>query len=115
MSYQVYVDAVKTAAIATAKKSLLTALLKKVPFLFWGPIAPLTAFCVEKCVEILIKETEFAAFFLYTDLRVNRQGTDFSKVAIENLKVQQTGTENEKKQSEEKLVACFKTFISFHT
>ena len=115
MNYQEYVEAVKTTAIATAKKSLLTALLKKVPFLFWGPLAPLVNICVEKCIEILIRETEFGVFFLYTDFRVDRQGIDFAKVAMENHKIQQTGTEDEKRNSEKRLIDCFKQFISVRT
>lgn len=115
MNYQEYVEAVKSTALTTAKKTLISALLKKVPFLFYGPFGAITTLAVEKALELLFKEAEFAVYFKYTDLRVDRQGLDFSRVAMENYKIQQTGTEDEKKKSEERLIACFKNFISLHT
>jgi hypothetical protein len=115
VNYQEYVEAVKSTALTTAKKTLISALVKKVPFLFWGPIAPLTAMAVEKGLELLFEQVEFAVYFKYTDLRVDKQGQVFAQVAMENYKVQKNGTEDEKKQSELRLINCFKNFISFHT
>lgn len=115
MTYDDYIKAVRSAALTTAKKSLIAALLKKVPFLFFGPLAPLTNLLVGKALDLLFEQAEFAIYFKYTDLRVDKQGSDFSKIALENYEIQQHGTEDEKRKSEEKLINSFKHFISFHT
>jgi len=112
LNHQEYVDAAKTAAITMGKSALISALLKKVPFLFIGPLNPIMGWIIQKFLEVLIRETEFGIFFLYIDLRVDRQGQDFTKVAMENHKVQQTGTEDEKRASELRLINSFKNFIS---
>jgi hypothetical protein len=114
-NYEEYVKAVKATALTTAKKALISALLRKVPFLFWGPFGAVTSLLVGKLLETLFEQAEFAIYFKYTDLRVDKQGVAFAQVAMDNYKIQKTGTEDEKIQSEKRLIECFKNFISFHT
>jgi hypothetical protein len=115
LNYDEYVKAVKSTALTTAKKTLISALLRKVPFLFWGPFGAVTSMLIGKGLELLFEQAEFAIYFKYTDLRVDKQGLTFAQVAMDNYRIQQNGTEDEKKQSEERLINCFKHFISFHT
>lgn len=108
---QEYIDAIKKAAIATGKSGLIKVLLIKAPFLFYPVIGPITELLLGKILEILINETEFAAFFLYMDVRISKQGKEFAEAAVNNYKVQQTGTDQEKKDAEKLLMEKFKPLI----
>ena len=110
-THQEYVEAIKKSAIATGKKALITYLTKKLPFLFIPVIGPIVSLVLEKVVEILIRETEFAIFFKYIDLRVDAQGRDFSEAAIKNFHVQKSGSPDEIAKAEKELIEKFKSFV----
>jgi hypothetical protein len=109
-THQEYVDALKASAIATGKKVLIEALVKRVPFLFIPVIGPLVELIVGKLVEILIQQTEFAIFFKYIDMRVDDQGREFSQAAINNRNMQFHGTPEEKEKAEKELIEKFRAF-----
>jgi hypothetical protein len=106
-----YVEAIKNSAIAAAKKQLALALIKKVPYLFWGPLGPIMDFAIEQVVTILINETEFAIYFKYIDMRVDAQGRAFSEAAIKNLEAQKSGDPVAIAQAEKELMEKFKAFV----
>lgn len=109
-SHQEAVEAIKKALLSTGKEVLIKALVKKVPFLFFGPWGAVTELLIGKLVEILINETEFATFALYIDLRTDRQGKVFSEAVRKNYHAQLNGTEDEKIKSEKELIEKFKEF-----
>ena len=111
MTHQEYVDAIKASAISTGKKVLIGAVSKKLPFLFVPVIGPVVGLVLGKIVELLVKETEFAIFFKYIDMRTSAQGRDFSEAAINNFKIQQSGTPEEKAKSEKELIEKFRSFV----
>lgn len=111
MKHSEYVEVIKNTAINLGKKTLMKALLTKVPFLFYGPFGVITELLIEKALVILIRETEFAVFFKYIDMRVDQQGKDFTEAALNNYRIQQNGTPEEKKKSEEELISKFKSFV----
>jgi hypothetical protein len=111
MKHSEYVAIIKKAATDIGVKAILGELLLEVPFLFWGPLGPLTKLVVTKVVTKALYEGEMAIFFQYIDMRVDAQGRTFTDAAIRNHTIQQTGTEDEKKKSEAELILAFKSFI----
>jgi len=112
-SHQAYVDAIKDVAVKKGIDALCGEVVRHLPFLMWGPLGVITRYAITKGVEVLVRETEFAVFFKYIDLRVDAQGRDFSVAAVKNYQIQKTGTPEEIKKSEEELAQKFKQFISF--
>lgn len=110
MKHSEYVEIIKSTAVQIESKLILGVLLTEAPFLFWGPLAPLTKALVNKICQASVNAPERAAFFEYTDMRVDKQGLEFTDLAISNYHIQQTGTEDEKKKSEESLIIAFKSF-----
>ena len=104
MSQQEYIEVLKSAALSSGKKFVIDYVSKKIPFLFIPILNPITSLVIEKVVEVLIMETEFAIFFKYTDMRVSEQGKVFSKMAENNYKAQMYGTNKEKEIAEKLLV-----------
>ena len=111
MTHQEYVDAIKKSAVSAGKKVLISTLSKKIPFLFVPVIGPVVSLLLGKIVEILVQETEFAIFFKYIDLRVDRQGREFSEAAIRNFHAQQNGSPDERAKTERELIEKFKSFV----
>lgn len=110
MKHSEYVEVIKKTATDLAVKLFLEVLLKEVPFLFWGPFGPLTKAIVTKVVTIVYNKGEMAVFFKYIDMRVDKQGTNFSEAAIRNHIAQQSGTPDEKLKAEADLIIAFKSF-----
>lgn len=106
-----YVEVLKSTLVSMIKKSLLKALISKLPFLAWGPIGPFVGLVVGKLAEIVVKETEVGLFCFFIDLRTNRQAGKFTEASIENWKIQQGGTDEEKKLAENKLIDSFREFV----
>jgi hypothetical protein len=106
-----YVEALKSSAISTGKKVLIGAVSKKLPFLFLPVLGPIVSFLLGKVVEILVQETEFAIYFKYIDLRVDKQGREFSEAAMRNFNAQKSGDADAKAQSEKELIEKFKAFV----
>jgi hypothetical protein len=113
MKHSQYVEIIKSTVTDVAIKKILEALLMEAPFLFWGPLGPLTRMLVSKVVTKAYEQGEMAIFFKYIDMRVDSQGRKFSEIAIKNHYVQQHGTEDEKKKSEQELIIAFKSFVKF--
>lgn len=103
---EIILNSVKSFAIKKAKETAIKTVAKKLPFLFFGPVGPLTSLIIEKVVEIVINETEVRAFFVYTDLRVNEQGRAFIKNSLEYYN-------NRTLENEKKCIDSFESFASF--
>lgn len=111
MKHSEYAAIIQKTATDLAVKFILQELLTAVPFLFWGPLGPLTKMVITKAITVAYSKAEMAVFFKYIDMRVDAQGSAFSEAAIKNHIAQQTGTEDEKKLAEANLIAAFKPFI----
>ncbi|MFM6929954.1 MAG: hypothetical protein ACKOX6_15900 [Bdellovibrio sp.] len=76
-----YVATLKFAAIEIGKRAVMRLLVSRVPFFAGGFFGWVAGIIVSKIVTVLIQDSEFAAFFQYIDMRVDKQGDEFSKAA----------------------------------
>lgn len=113
--YADYVIAIKDSAIKTGAESLTKYLIKRFAFLSFGPFAFLVSMLAEKLLTILIKETEHAIYYEYTELVVNAQSVAYKKAVMENYQAQKNGTPQEKKDAEKKLMDAFKSFVKLNS
>jgi hypothetical protein len=90
------------------KAAILTTPLS---FLETPPLSFITNKIIDWATGVLAKDGEIGAFFLYTNFNVNQQGADFMKAVIENQRMQQMGSEDDKKISEQKLKDAFARLI----
>lgn len=109
-----YIEAAKAAFLKLAMKQVITKMTAKFVFLAWGPLAPLFAMLVEKILTEAIEGGETAIFFVYIDFRVNGQSKDFVEAALNNYRIQQTGTQEEKDEAESKLITAFDSFVKLN-
>lgn len=112
---QLYIDAAKSAFINLAKKEVMAILFKELAFLSWGPLGAIAGMAIQKILEIAVNQGETAIFFVYVDFRVGDQQQKFSQAAIENYRIQQTGTKEEKLEAENRLVLAFNDFVKFNS
>jgi hypothetical protein len=110
-THQQYVDSIKESAVSMGKKSLVAYLTKKAPFLFVPVIGPVVSLILGKVVEILVRETEYAIFFQYIDMRVDSQGRAFSEAARKNAEAQRSGTPEQKASAEKELIEKFRALV----
>ena len=82
MTRDEYVQLMKNAALDIGKRAVMKQLAAQIPFFAAGIPAKLAAIIVGKILEIAILETEMGAFFLYVDMRVDKQGSEFSDAAM---------------------------------
>ena len=113
MNRQQYVDMIKSVVLRLTLNSTLLILKTELPFLNAPIIRQITEFFVEYVLKIMINKTEMAAFFMYIDLRVSAQGREFEAAALNNFKVQQNGTPEEKANAEKILIDSFRALIKF--
>jgi hypothetical protein len=103
-----YVKALKSAFVVISKKIALAYILAELPCLAANPIA--VKIIEEILNKLLIKvadSTEMGAFFLYTDIRVKDEGSDFAKAIQEYY----SATDEEKVQLEADLISKFEQFV----
>lgn len=106
-----YVASIKTAFVTLGKALAMSYIVAEVPFLGLPVIRSIVGFTVEKILSVVVNSTEMGAYFVYTDFRVNAQGHDFILAAMENHKIQASGTPEEKAASERKLFEKFTKFV----
>lgn len=105
-----YVKTLKSAAVTLGTNALYSMLVAEVPA-FANPILGFIAKeIINEALTKLIDETEFGAFFLYIDVRVDKQGTEFFEAALKNKKAQTSGSEKEKADAEKELKQKFYDF-----
>lgn len=113
MTHQEYIDSIRASALNFGKEAVINYIKSKAPFFLIPVLNPITSLIVSKILEILLKETEFAAFFYYIDTRTSHQGELFAQMAYRNYIAQQFGSEIEKKIAQENLENAFKTLVKF--
>jgi hypothetical protein len=89
-----YTSAIESAILHLLKNAIITALVKRLPFLALPVINPLFGFIVAKVLQLGADQAKLRAFFIYTDLRTSAQASAFENDAIEFFK--QRTPENEK-------------------
>lgn len=100
MKHSEYVEILKGQGQQILKKVLLRVLLRKLPFLAFGPANVLTVKAVEWLVKEGVEEGEMRLFFAYIDLRSDQFAKEFESIMIRNHKIQQIGTDEDKKAIE---------------
>lgn len=112
MKHSEYVEIVKGLGTDALKKALLKGIIKNVPFLASGPWNYVLVKFVTWLAEKAAEEAEMRIFFEYIDFRTDVQAKDFEAAMINNHKIQQTGTEQEKKDAEKKLELALNNLVS---
>lgn len=113
MGLQAYVDSLKASASSLAVNTAMTFLAAEAPWIKLPIIKQVVEYLVKRVTNAVIDSTEMGAFFLYTDIRVNKQGIAFEQAAYKNYIAQKEGTDEERTIAEAELMAAFKSFISF--
>ena len=114
MNFDQYVDLIKSTAVSTGKKAVMSYLSTRFSFMALPIVNPLVSMFVGYVIEVAIIKTELGAFFLYTDFRVDAQGIEFLEAAARNQQAQQSGNEQEKKDAEQNLMDKFRSFAKFN-
>jgi hypothetical protein len=81
MTRDEYVEFLKSSALDIGKRVVMKTLASQVPLFAGGFPAWVAGLIVGKVLTVLIQNSEFAAFFLYIDIRTNQQGAAFEKAA----------------------------------
>lgn len=105
-----YVASMKAAYVTISVRLTSAWVASLFPLLGTGVFASIVSKVAEKLFSYLADQTELAAFFYYTDMRVGKQGKEFSDAAFEYRKTISSGTEEQKRLAEEKLWQKFKAF-----
>lgn len=110
-----YVSSIKSAFVTMGDKAVEGILTTYLPFLALPVFQNVLHFAVNWVLTELVNDGEIAAFFIYTDFRVNSQGADFSDAALANHKAQINGTLEEKAKAEAELWDKFKVFARLNS
>lgn len=108
-----YIEAIKSAVLSSTVKAVMGMLVEYNGFFALPIINPIIQLIVQWILTAAIRQTELAMFFLYVDLRVNEQGKEFEKAAINNELMQRIGTPKEKADAEKKLIDSFRNLAKF--
>jgi hypothetical protein len=109
-----YIEAAKAAFLNLAVRGAVLALTAEFPFLAIPWVKGLFERLVRKIIKAGIEKGETGIFFVYVDFRVDRQASAFVEAALNNYRVQQTGTDQEKHEAEERLIAAFDDFVKLN-
>lgn len=110
MTIDDYVDSLKSAFLVVGKKAAMVALLAEVPCLATNPIcAKVIEEIVGEILKKMLNQAEMRAFFIYTDVRVNKQGKEFSEASYKY----HSAPEEEKSKYEKELIDSFKQFVKY--
>lgn len=83
MTRDEYVEFLKNSALDIGKRVVMKQLASQVPLFAGGFFGWVAGLIIERVLVALIQQSEFAAFFLYIDVRVSHQGQVFEKAAKE--------------------------------
>lgn len=113
MTREEYLNSIKSAVLELGKKEVMTFLMTQAPKFFGNFLVnPIVGLIINWVLTILIEKTEIAVFFLYTDIRTNKQASEFVDAAYANHQAQLNGTPEEKLNAENNLMEKFKLFAS---
>lgn len=106
-----YVKGLKSAASSLGTNALYVALCAEVP-IFSHPFLGLIAkTIISEALDYLLDQTEFGAFFIFIDLRVNQQGRAFYEAAVADQKAKLGGSPEEKARAEKALKDAFRNLV----
>lgn len=105
-----YVSAMKSAYVSIATRLTLAWVASAAPWAATGIVGSILESLARSLHSFLAEKSEMGVFFKYIDTRVGEQSDDFESAAFENHKIQQSGTEEEKRNAEENLWNKFKPF-----
>lgn len=111
MTYDDYIDSMKSYLLKKTVESSFKYIISKAAFLAWGPLAPLVKMVLEKIIWVLINKTELALFMKFIDVRVDRQGRDFYAALERNHAAQNGGDPNEILLAEKALEDNFRNLV----
>lgn len=106
-----YVKAIKSAFVSIGQTLAMSYITAHVPPLGLPVIRQIISWCIGKILEIMVNSTELGVYFVYTDFRTNEQGLAFIDVALKNRETQLTGSDEEKRASEQLLMQKFSEFV----
>lgn len=109
--YDDYIGGVKLAIISQVSAKLVSSLISYLPFLGWGPLAPVLGLLAKRLMEFIVNKTELSIFLAYVDMRVDDQASDFNEAVVINLQAQKNGSKEEQIRAEENLKNKFRDFI----
>lgn len=90
-----------------------TVMFSNFPFLNIQPLNFITSQLIDMFVKYLADALELVSFYAYIDLRVDKQGKDYVNAKKKGLEIELTGTPEEKKIAEQKIIDTFKLFAKF--
>jgi len=111
MKFDDYVNLLKEELLQRLVKSSSTWLISQFAFLGWGPLGPLLNMVLTKFLGFLINESEMAAFFLYIDIRVDKQGQEFYDSLERKFIAQNGGDPDAIKEAEKDTIDKFRNLI----
>jgi len=100
MDRQAYISALESSLLNMLKNAIIKVLVTRLPLLAWGPLSPILSFIVGKILELGMREAKIRIFFLYTDLRTNRQASIYETYALKFY-------ETRSKEDEQKMLESF--------
>lgn len=112
MKYSEYVTVVKSNSGAILNKVFMRVLLRKAPFLAFGPMNFLATQFVAWLVGEGIDEAEMRIFFVAMDLDSSAEGRQLKNIMIQNHSIQKIGTPDEKKAIEAQLEESLNKFVN---
>lgn len=105
-----YVASLKQAFVTLGGKTLFGLLVADFPFLGLPIIRNVAQLYIEKYLNKTAETAEMGVFFLYIDVRVNKQSGEFVAACFNNRAAQLSGSDQEKKDAEEILRVAFNRF-----
>lgn len=109
-----YIEAAKAAFLNLMVRGAIVGMTAQFPFLAIPGISQVFEMLVRKIISTGIEKGETGIFFVYVDFRVDRQASAFIDAALNNYRVQQTGTDEEKHEAEKRLIAAFDDFVKLN-
>lgn len=116
MTRDQYAEIIKHGFFTIAKENAMRVILANFTWLSTSTlgsafVTPVVSALVGWVLEKALDGAEMVAFFLYIDLRVNKQANEFSDAALANWNAQQGGTEEEKGRAKVNLINAHKQFV----
>lgn len=115
MKHSEYIEVVKDLGTEAIKKAIVKGIVKNVPFLASGPWNYVLVKFASWLAVKMAEEAEMRIFFEFIDFRTDRQAEDFEAAMQYNHIVQQTGTEEQKRDAEKKLEVALHNLVSLRS
>jgi hypothetical protein len=101
----------KSAFVSIGANAAFTAIAASAPWVRLPVIRHVTEYILKRIISFVVNSGETGAFFLYIDIRVNQQASEFEFAAHQNKRAQENGTQEQKDAAEKLLVEKFTNFV----